>query len=406
MQQQHPFSAYQKLVIALIAFTQFTVVLDFMIMSPLGDELIKSMSMSTEQFGWVVSGYAFSAGLSGILTAGFADRFDRKKLLLFFYIGFIGGTLLCGLAPSYITLLLARIVTGLFGGVISSISMSIIADLFVLQQRGRVMGFVQMGFGLSQILGIPLGLHLSNRWGWHIPFLGIVGLALLIWFVIWLKFKPITLHLVKPHEDQKHPLMHLWMVLRQRRYRVGFMATALLSLGGFMMMPYSSAYAINNLGVSKEDLPKLFMVSGAFSLVMMPLIGKLSDRMDKWRVYTLASVWLMVMVVFYTNLNSQSFALILIANTLMMMGVMARMVPAMALTSALPSLEDRGAFMSINSSLQQIAGGVSAAIGGFIVRQANPHSPLQHFDWVGYIVVLITMFSIWIYARVRRSVAS
>src|SRR5690349_3065608 len=123
------FTRYQKFVVAALAFLQFTIVLDFMILSPLGALLLQDLHISTAQFGLVVSGYAFSAGLSGLLTAGFADRFDRKKLLLFFYVGFVAGTFFCGIAPSYYTLLAARIVTGLFGGVIGSISMAIAADL-------------------------------------------------------------------------------------------------------------------------------------------------------------------------------------------------------------------------------------------------------------------------------------
>src|SRR4051812_1599529 len=165
------FSPHQVLVIVLLALTQFTVVLDFMVMSPLGDMLMKSMNLTTGQFGLAVSSYAFSAGISGLLTAGFADRFDRKKLLLFFYVGFIVGTLLCGLAASYPMLIAARIITGLFGGVIGSISMAIVADLFPIEKRGRVMGFMQMGFGASQVLGIPISLYLANHLGWQAPFL-------------------------------------------------------------------------------------------------------------------------------------------------------------------------------------------------------------------------------------------
>src|SRR5687768_5632222 len=171
------FTRYHALVIILLALTQFTVVLDFMVMSPLGDMLMKSMSLTTSQFGFAVSAYAFSAGISGLLTAGFADRYDRKKLLLFFYTGFIAGTLLCGLANTYPLLLVARIITGLFGGVIGSISMAIITDLFPLEQRGRTMGFIQMGFGASQVLGIPVSLYLANHWGWQSPFLMVVGIA-------------------------------------------------------------------------------------------------------------------------------------------------------------------------------------------------------------------------------------
>ncbi len=168
------FTSYQVLVIVLLALTQFTVILDFMVMSPLGDMLMKSMELTTSQFGFAVSAYAFSAGISGLLTAGFADKFDRKKLLLFFYVGFIAGTLFCGLSTTYLMLLAARIITGLFGGVIGSISMAIVADLFPLHQRGRAMGFMQMGFGASQVLGIPISLYIANHWGWQSPFIMIV----------------------------------------------------------------------------------------------------------------------------------------------------------------------------------------------------------------------------------------
>src|SRR4051795_7725421 len=181
------FSGYEVFVIAILAFTQFTVVLDFMVMSPLGDMLMKSMNLKTSQFGLAVSSYAFSAGISGLLTAGFADKFDRKKLLLFFYVGFIAGTLLCGITTSYSMLIAARITTGFFGGVIGSISMAIVADLFPIEQRGRVMGFLQMGLGASQVLGIPISLYLANIWGWQSPFFMIVGLASLIWLTVLIK---------------------------------------------------------------------------------------------------------------------------------------------------------------------------------------------------------------------------
>src|SRR5579871_6792325 len=166
-----PFSRYQKFAIFVLALTQFTVILDFMVMSPLGDMLMKSLDIKPHHFGLAVSAYAFSAGISGLLTAGFADKFDRKKLLMFFYTGFTAGTLFCGLAPTYELLLAARIVTGVFGGVIGSISMAIITDLFPLNMRGRVMGVVQTSFAASQVLGLPLGLYLANHWGWHAPFL-------------------------------------------------------------------------------------------------------------------------------------------------------------------------------------------------------------------------------------------
>lgn len=404
-QQQEiiPFTGYQKLVIFLLAITQFTVILDFMVMSPLGDMLMKSMNLKPSAFGVAVSAYAFSAGISGLLTAGFADKFDRKKLLLFFYIGFIAGSVFCGLSQTYVQLVAARIITGLFGGVIGSISMAIITDLFALQQRGRVMGFLQMGFGASQVLGIPIGLYLANLLGWEAPFLMVAGLAVITAVIIMFKMHPIIKHLEIQHD--KSAFMHLWHTVAKRDYRIGFTATALLSIGGFMMMPFGSAFAINNLGVTNDQLPVLFMISGVSSLFIMPLIGRLSDKISKFKLFVGASIWMMLMCVVYTNLSVTPFYLVIILNILMMMGIMSRMIPSSALTSAVPDMEDRGAFMSINSSLQQIAGGIAAAVAGMIVMQPHKAAPLQNYNVVGYVIVGISIISMLLMSRVSKLVS-
>lgn len=397
-----PFTAYQKLVVFLLAMTQFTVVLDFMVMSPMGDILMKAIDLKPAQFGIAVSAYAFSAGASGLLTAGFADRFDRKKLLLFFYSGFIIGTFCCSFANDYWTLVAARIVTGLFGGVIGSISMAIITDIFTLQQRGRVMGFVQMGFGASQVLGIPIGLYIANNWGWHSAFLWIAVMALIIVVIIAVKLIPITAHIgLQKHQSA---LKHLWLTFSQREYRVGFMATALLSIGGYMMMPFGSAFAVNNLKVSHEQLPMLFMISGIASLIIMPIVGKLSDRYDKFKIFAFASLWLMIVVFIYTNLGVTPFYIVVILNILMMAGILSRMTPSSALITAVPEMKDRGAFMSISSSLQQLAGGVAASLAGVIIVQETKESPLEHYPTLGMIVILLSIVGIFMIYRVSSMI--
>jgi predicted MFS family arabinose efflux permease len=408
LQQETPqphsdkFTTYQILVIFLLAITQFTVVLDFMVMSPLGDMLMKSMNLKTTQFGMAVSAYAFSAGISGLLTAGFADKFDRKKLLLFFYIGFIIGTLCCGLAHSYYFLITARIITGLFGGVIGSISMAIVADLFPIQKRGRVMGFMQMGFGASQVLGIPISLYIANAWGWQTPFLMIVVLATIVWLIVLIKLKPVTKHL--DEKNERNAIMHLWHTISQKHYRIGFLSTAILSIGGFMMMPWGSAFAINNLHITQQQLPIIFIVSGVSSLITMPLIGKLSDTIDKFKIFSIASVVMIFMVLIYTNLTPVPFIVIILFNIFFMVSMMSRMVPAMALTSGLPKMHDRGAFMSINASLQQISGGVAAAVGGMIVVQKDKYSPLEHYNTLGIIIAILSIISILMVYRVSKMV--
>ena len=394
------FTSYQKFVIVILALTQFSVVLDFMVMSPLGDMLMKTMTLSTTEFGVSVFAYAFSAGVSGILTAGFADSFDRKKLLLFFYIGFVLGTLFCGFANTYPLLIIARIITGLFGGVIGSISMAIVSDLFELKQRGRVMGFLQMGFGASQVLGIPISLFMANRWGWQSPFFMIVFLAFIIWLLILFKMKPINLHL--DNQIKLNAFKHLVSTLSKRDYRIGFMATALMSLGGFMMMPWGSSHAINNLKVTADQLPFLFMLSGICTLIIMPIVGNISDKMDKFKLFTITSVWLIFMILIYTNLVPVPFWLVVVLNIFMMIGITSRMVPSIALVTALPELHDRGAFMSINSSLQQMSGGIAAAIGGMIVVQKDNYSPLENYDVLGVVIVFIIIACILNLKRVDK----
>lgn len=392
------FTSYQKFIIAILALLQFTVVLDFMILSPLGDILMKSLEMSTSQFGLVVSAYAFSAGGSGLLAAGFADRFDRKKLLLFFYVGFVLGTLFCGLSNSYHTLLIARIVTGLFGGVISSVSMAIITDLFVINQRGRVMGFVQTAFAASQVLGIPLGLLIAAKLDWHYTFIMIVGFAIILGLVVLLKMKPITQHLAL--QNDKNPFLHLWHTLSKSNYQTGFLATAMLSIGGFMLMPFSSAFLVNNIQISQEHLPLVFLFTGISSIIVMPIIGKLSDKIDKYKLFTIGSILAIVMVIIYTNMTVMPIWQVIIINMLLFMGIMSRMVPATALSSAIPEMKDRGAFMSINASLQQMAGGIAAVCAGLIVTQSSKTSPIEHYNTLGYVVAIIIALCLYFVYRV------
>jgi predicted MFS family arabinose efflux permease len=397
-----PFTSYQIIVILILSLTQFSVVLDFMVMSPLGDLLIKDLKISPAQFGVVVSSYALSAGLSGFLTASFADKFDRKKLLLFFYGGFIIGTMLCGLSNSYWLLVFARIFTGIFGGVISSISLAIIADLFDINHRGRVMSFLQMGFGMSQILGIPISLYLAKVWHWQAPFYLIVILASVIFFVALFVLQPVNAHLKLQRENA---IKHLWQTISNKEYRIGYIATAFMSLGGYLMMPWGSTYSVNNIGISQEDLPLMFMIVGIATFAIMPLVGILSDKLNKFTIFTGASVLMVITVLIYTQLPKVSLILLILVNVFMMMGIMARMVPSQALAASIPAMKDRGAFMSINSSLQQMAGGVAALIGGWIVQQKTQSSPLENFDKLGYLVVAVILVNILFTYRVYSFVS-
>lgn len=401
------FSGYQVFVIAILTILQFTLILDFMVMSPLGPFLMPKLHITPAQFGMVVSAYAFSAGLSGILAAGFADRFDRKKLLLFFYIGFIGGTLFCGLATSYHLLLLARTITGIFGGVIGSIIFAIITDLFKLEVRGRVMGFVQMAFASSQVLGLPIGLYFANLWGWHSPFIMIVLVSLVVLGVVIVFLKPINDHL--KIKTQRNAFVHLSKTASNSFYLKTFAATTLLATGGFMMMPFGTVFGVNNLKLSPDSLPLLYTITGIFSMILGPLIGRVSDGWGKYRMFFAGSVFMMVIVIIYCNLGPTPLWMVVALNVIMFAGISARMISSQALLSAIPEPSDRGAFMSINASVQQISGGIAAYVAGLIVVQTSPTSELLHYDILGYVVavsIMITIGMMWfVNRRVMRKLA-
>ncbi|WP_342736171.1 MFS transporter [Bradyrhizobium sp. B117] len=401
-ERQRGFSRYQSLLIALLAFTQFTIILDFIIMSPLGAILMPALNITAGQFGIAVSAYAFSAGLSGILAAGFADRFDRKRLLLFFYVGFTLGTLLCAVAQNYHVLLLGRIVTGLFGGVIGSVVLAIITDLFPLHLRGRVMGFVQTAFAASQVLGIPAGLFLANHWNWHICFVAIVGLSIAAIAVIIFAMEPVDAHL-KLKQD-RNPFHHLIATVFEPRYTLAFAVTTLLATGGYMLMPFSSAFTVHNLGIDITHLPTIYLVSGLFSIVTGPLVGRASDRFGKYPTFVFGSVVSVIMVLIYTHLGHVSLTTAILVNVLMFVGIFSRMIPSQALMTAIPDQSQRGSFSAISASLQQLSGGLGSVLAGAIIAQA-PDGSLLHFDRIGYVVCASAAVALVAMYFVQKAVA-
>jgi predicted MFS family arabinose efflux permease len=229
-------------------------------------------------------------------------------------------------------------------------------------------------------------------------------MAIVIAILIAVKLRPLTKHLAI--QQDKSAFKHLLHTLAKKDYRIGFTATALMSIGGFMMMPFGSAFAINNLGITQHQLPLLFMVAGISTLIVMPLIGKLSDKVDKFKIFTFASAWMVIMVLIYTNLSVTPLLVVITFNVLMMAGIMSRMIPSGALITAVPVIQDRGAFMSVNASLQQIAGGIAAAFAGMIVVQKDKFSPLEHYNTLGYIIVGISAISVFLLYRVSVLVKS
>lgn len=382
------FTSYQKFVVGLLAFLQFTVILDYMILWPLGAILMPSLGISPQQFGTIVSVYAFSAGVAAFISAGFADFFDRKKLLLFFYTGFVLATFLCGLATTYEFLLIARVFTGIFGGVIGSIVLAVATDLFPLEMRGRVMGIMQTSYAASQVLGLPGGLLIATLWGWQAPFFMIVAFSLAAGAFLVFKFRPVIV--IEGRRNNHSPLLHLTTTLFNPKYTLAFCAMALLTTGAFFMMPFGSAYMVGNLGAPQESLSLIYLVTGLATIFIGPVIGRMADTYGKFHVFTYGAFLSCLAVFYYSQMEVSPLPWVVVIHTALFVTGFSRLIPAQALTSAVPTPADRGAFMAVSSSLQQVFGGMASLTTGLIVSQASD-GRILNFHVLGYIVCVVIL---------------
>jgi predicted MFS family arabinose efflux permease len=267
--------------------------------------------------------------------------------------------------------------------------------------RGRVMGMIQTAFAASSVLGIPLALLLSTRWGWNASFFLIVAVSTLVGGLIWAYLRPVDEHL--KHHPDRSPLHHFIHTLSNRLYLQGFATTGLLSVGGFMLMPFMSVFMVHNIGLSVEKLPLVYMITGAFSILAGPLIGRATDVYGSLKVFGFGCAVTIVMVVIYTHLHSNPLWVIVMVIVLLQIGIFSRMIPSSALMSALPKPADRGSYMSISSSLQQMSGGLAAVVAGLIVVE-TPAGNLLHFDTLGYVLVCTTLVSLALMYLIDRKI--
>ena len=294
-------------------------------------------------------------------------------------------------------------VTGLFGGVIGSVVLAIATDLFAPQMRGRVMGFIQTAFAASQVLGIPFGIYLSNHWNWHVPFIALAALGLLGGLLIVLRMKPVDAHLELPQE--RGVFAHLLHTLTESRHRLSFISVLFLATGGFMLMPFSSAFTVGNLGISLHDLPAIYLVTGIATIFIGPLVGKVADAWGKLRVFFFGSAVMIATVLVYTNLGPTTLAVVTLVNVVLFVGIFSRMIPFQALMSQVPAPTQRGSFNAINASLAQLAGGLASLVAGHIVQQ-GADGRIHHYDIAGYVVVATSLLACLLMWRIQRGITA
>ena len=382
--------------IYLLFAIQFTHILDFVIMMPLGPQFIHDLQIGPNRFGTLVSVYGFAAALGSLLAATMLDQFDRKKSLLFLYGGFTISTLFCGLAPTYELLLVARSAAGAFGGVVGVAIMAIIGDVFADYRRGTATGAVMSAFAVSSVAGVPLGLLLAETFGLWAPFVFLAGLSAII-FVFGLKLLPTFRGHILDGPRQLHH--SFWAIVKHPNHRRAYLFSLVLVLGSFTVIPYIATYMVQNTGRSKEDVKWVYLVGGLCTLVSMNLIGRMSDRYGKLIIFRVTAFLSLLMCLWITNLPTSSLFVSILVGSLFMVTTSGRIVPAQAMMIGSASPQIRGAFLGINTALQHFAMGAASLIGGLLLSESD--GKLEGYPLVGAIAAGCALIALWVAGRLR-----
>ncbi|MDX2048547.1 MAG: MFS transporter, partial [Chitinophagaceae bacterium] len=369
---------------------------DFMIMMPLGNYLMPYFHISPGQFSFLVGAYTLSAAFSGFAAAFFVDRFDRRKILLLGYGGFLLGTIACGIAPSYMLLFAARVFAGIFGGLIGAQVLSIISDLFAYEQRGKAMGSVMSAFAIASTIGVPFSLYLANLISWHAPFI-LVGILGIVIIPLVMKFVPPMTEHVRQRSENESRFHVLLKVIDEPKQRLALLFSALMMAGHFMIIPFVNPYMEFNMGYSKSQTPMIYLVGGIASFLSANILGRLADKYGKLIVFTVSVILSLFLVYTITNLPVMPFYLVLALFALWFVFSTGRGVAAQAMVTNVVLPEQRGSFMSFNSSVQQLGTSIASFVAGMVVIKDGA-GKIHHYSWLGYLSIII-LFACMMLAR-------
>ena len=394
----------EKLLLLILASINFTHILDFMIIMPLGNYLMPYFHISTQQFSMIVAAYSYSACASGIISAFVIDNFDRKKSLLFGYIGFVAGTFLCGIAPDYKFLILARIIAGLFGGLIGAQVLSIVADSFSYEKRGRAMGSLMAAFSVASVVGIPLSLYVANIFSWHAPFIMVAAIGVLL-IPLSIKFiPPVRSHIDQKDASQKKIGAFL-IIFNRRSTLVALGLTSLMVFGHFVVVPFINPFMEFNVGFTKNQIPLMYVVGGTATLFSAPFFGKLADKKGKLNIFIFCSIATLPFIYFITNMPAIEFYWVLIITGLWFVLANGRMIAAQSMISNVVESQYRGSFMSINSSMQQLFVGTASYMAGLIVTNDPASKKIFHYEWVGFLSIVVLAGCIYLGKVLKKNSA-
>lgn len=391
-------SKNERLIIVLLASINFTHILDFMIMMPLGNYLMPYFKLTPQQFTFLVGAYTLTAGVSGFAAAFFVNRYDRKKVLLYGYTGFLLGTIACGIAPSYELLLAARVLAGLFGGLIGAQVLSIVADLIPYERRGAAMGAIMSAFAMASTFGVPFSLYLANIFSWHAPFLLVGILGIVIVPLVWKLVPPMSGHIQEEHGKRIDVLMS---VVKNPTQRLALLFSCLIMMGHFLIIPFINPYMEFNNGYPKSITPMIYLVGGISSFFAANILGRIADKYGKLQVFSVSVLASLFFVWLITNLPPVHFAIALAFFGIWFVLATGRGVSAQAMISNVVDPKQRGSFMSFNSSVQQLGTAAASFISGIIVVQ-GPGGKILRYEWLGYLSIAILLVCFFLARRLFR----
>jgi MFS transporter, DHA1 family, inner membrane transport protein len=389
----------EKRLLLLLAAVQFTHIMDFMIMMPLGPQLMRQLGISAAQFGGLISSFAITAGVVGLAMAPFADRFDRRKLLLFCYAGFTLATLTCGLCESGSTLFWARAICGAFGGVSGATIMAIVADVVPPERRARGMGIIMTAFSVAAALGVPFGLKIAQWWKWEAPFLFVAVIAAVVWVGLFRILPPVRGHLTGGKIKSGRDFLEL---LRNGNAWTGLALMVAMIFGHFTIIPYLSPYLVGNVGLPEKSLFLVYLTGGLVTIFTGPLIGKLADRHGRYLVYVCLIVGACGVIRLLTSSGPLPVWQTLILAGLFFTFASGRFVPGQAVISMAVPSSRRGAYMSLVACSRDLASGLTAAIGGMVVKE-TAGGRLLNFDKLGWLAIGVSVVSLWIFRQVKSA---
>jgi DHA1 family inner membrane transport protein len=395
----------EKVLLVILASALFSHIMDFMIIMPLGPQLMRLFDITPQQFSYLVSSYTFSAGVSGFFAAFLIDRFDRKISLTVVYIGFTAGTLACAFAPTYEMLLVTRSIAGAFGGVLGALILSIVSDAIPLERRAASIGFVMAAFSVASVFGVPFGLYLATLLSWHAPFLFLGGFGLIVNILIIIYIPSMSGHIAADNNHQK-PLQIIKTIFGRRNPLVGLTFTSVLMLGHFTIIPFIAPYMVGNVGFSEKELTYIYLIGGGLTIFTSPLIGKFADKYGKLEIFTICGILVLIPIILITNLHPIPLWQALVVTGAFFILANGRIVPSTTMVTSVIKPENRGSFMSIRASIQQISSGCAALLAGTMITETpsvvtEGAKALIGYEKVGYVAIFFSIIAIIVARQLR-----